>query len=470
MGMSQHAIKEIGILDEDTFEKGYGEENDWCQRAIEAGYKNVYVENLFVHHNHGGSFPSETKKRLIEENGARLIKKHPNYSGDVARFARKDPNKNLREFVKFEIMFHYQASFILAFDHNLGGGASDYLKQKMQEQLLNKKIFGIVRNNMSDNTCSLEINYGDYQSKIRFQTRKELMHLLKERTYEQIWINELATYSEVEKWIQDIENLRETNAGKLRLLIHDYFMICPSLNLMNAEGRYCRLPKDDAVCNNCLKDNGFSYCEECKSLEQWRKSWGSLLEKCDEVIAFSRDSIRILGEIYPQVDSVQLIPHVVEPLKKIKKNHKTTSTYNIGVLGAISEQKGLKVIQSMLERIEERHLDMRIVIIGESSEKIDSPVFSITGRYKREDIPELTIKNDIDIFLIPSVWPETFSYTTSEIMSMGMPIAVFDLGAPAERVKDYAKGLILRDMETDVDELVDSLYQFAKEQAENIDS
>lgn len=470
MGMNQNAIKEIGILDEETFEKGYGEENDWCQRAIEAGYKNVYVENLFVHHNHGGSFPSETKKRLIEENGAKLLKKHPNYSGDVARFARKDPNKDLREFVKFEIMFRYQAPFVLAFDHNLGGGASDYLKQKMQEQISNEKIFGIVRNNMLDNTCSLEINYGNYQSKMRFQTRKELVNLLKQRNYEQVWINELATYHEVEKWIEDIEKLRETNADSLRLLIHDYFMVCPSLNLMNADGKYCRLPKDNEMCDECLKSNDFSYNSECKSLKQWRELWGGLIEKCDEVIAFSQDSVRILKEIYPQVDSVSLIPHVVEPLEKVRRKHKATPTYNIGVLGAISEQKGLKVIRSLLERIEERHMDMKIVIIGESSEKIDSPAFSITGRYKREEIPELTIKNDIDVFMIPSVWPETFSYTTSEIMSMGMPIAVFDLGAPAERVKDYPKGMILHDVEMDRDELIDSLYEFARQQAEDIDS
>lgn len=470
MGMNQNAIKEVGIFDEDTFEKGYGEENDWCQRAIDAGYRNVYVENLFVHHNHGGSFPSETKKRLMEENEAKLLKKHPNYSGDVARFVRKDPNKNLREFVKFEIMFQYQMPFVLAFDHNLGGGASNYLNQKMKEQLLDGKIFGIVRNNMLDNTYSLEINYGNYQSKMRFQTRKELICLLKQRNYEQIWINELVTYYEVEKWIEDIKTLRETNADSLRLLTHDYFMICPSLNLLNADGKYCRLPKDEAVCDDCLKNNNFSCYSEYKSLKQWRELWGRLIEKCDEVIAFSKDSIRILKEAYPQLDSIQLIPHVVEPLEKVKKNRKITRTYNIGVLGAISELKGLKVILSMLDRIESRHLDMKIIIIGESSEKIDSPAFSITGRYKREDIPELTIKNDVDVFLIPSVCPETFSYTTSEIMSMGMPIAVFDLGAPAERVKDYSKGMILPDAGMDTDELIDSLYEFARQQAENIDS
>ena len=45
------------------------------------------------------------------------------------------------------------------------------------------------------------------------------------------------------------------------------------------------------------------------------------------------------------------------------------------------------------------------------------------------------MEEDIDLFFIPSIWPETFSYTTSEIMSMHMPVAVFPIGAPVERVK-----------------------------------
>ena len=48
-----------------------------------------------------------------------------------------------------------------------------------------------------------------------------------------------------------------------------------------------------------------------------------------------------------------------------------------------------------------------------------------------------------DIVFIPSIWPETFSYTTSEAISMGMPIACFDMGAPAQRVGDYEHGLVL---------------------------
>lgn len=38
----------IGGFDQDAFPKGYGEENDWCQRAYAAGFRSVLAPNLFV--------------------------------------------------------------------------------------------------------------------------------------------------------------------------------------------------------------------------------------------------------------------------------------------------------------------------------------------------------------------------------------------------------------------------------------
>lgn len=462
MGMSQRVVREIGILDEETFEKGYGEENDWCQRAINAGYKNVYVENLFVHHNHGGSFPSETKQRLLRENAQKLAKKHPNYNDDVAKFLRMDPNADIREYIKFELMYRCDKSCILAFDHDLGGGASVYLKQKMSAELSEGKMFVIVRYNLNANQYFVSVYCGEYEAKIMLPTRKDVVQMLEARKYEQIWINELATYVELEEWFEDLRKLREERAQSMRLLLHDYFMICPSLNLMSPEGKYCRIPQDTLQCEACLQKNDYTYYEPCKSVETWRNAWKALMKQCDEIIAFSKDTIRIMKEVYPEVEDIQLIPHVVEPIGKIEREKKTTATVNVGVLGAISEQKGLHVIKKMLRYIEEQNINMKIVIIGECSEEIESSAFCITGKYERKDIPELTLQYDIDAFLIPSIWPETFSYTTSEIMSMDMPIAVFNLGAPVERVQEYSKGLILGDPDMDVAELVQTLYKFAQ--------
>lgn len=66
-----------------------------------------------------------------------------------------------------------------------------------------------------------------------------------------------------------------------------------------------------------------------------------------------------------------------------------------------------------------------------------------TGPYERNDLPGIIEKYKIDLIFAPSICPETFSYTVHEVIMMGMPIAVFNLGAQGEAVRDYPKGILL---------------------------
>lgn len=67
MFIKRSVLNEIGILDEENFNKGYGEENDFCCRAIEHGYINVLCDDTFIYHKGSMSFKEQTKK-YIEEN------------------------------------------------------------------------------------------------------------------------------------------------------------------------------------------------------------------------------------------------------------------------------------------------------------------------------------------------------------------------------------------------------------------
>lgn len=104
MAMNKSALKEVGNFDETTFLKGYGEENDWCFRAIKKGYINVGITNLFVFHEHGVSFGEKLNKereKLRKDNYKKLIKKHPAYEKALQRFLVCDPLKEFRkQFVK----------------------------------------------------------------------------------------------------------------------------------------------------------------------------------------------------------------------------------------------------------------------------------------------------------------------------------------------------------------------------------
>ena len=60
---------------------------------------------------------------------------------------------------------------------------------------------------------------------------------------------------------------------------------------------------------------------------------------------------------------------------------------------------------------------------------------------------DLVEENEINMILIPSIWPETFSYVCHEVMALELPVACFDVGAQAEVVDKYRKGRILKSKE-----------------------
>ena len=109
----------------------------------------------------------------------------------------------------------------------------------------------------------------------------------------------------------------------------------------------------------------------------------------------------------------------------------------------------------MLSIIEEEQRNIQIIIIGEIATSVNSKHLTVTGKYTHDRLQHIILQNNIDIFLTPAIWPETFSYTSEEIMQMNLPLAVFNIGAPAERAINYDKALIISkiDARTALDEI-----------------
>jgi GT2 family glycosyltransferase len=90
MAVSLRAIRQIGLFDEVTFGLGYGEENDFCQRAERVGLRNVLCDDAYVVHHGGASFGPRGLKP-DEKSMQRLLAKHPDYLGKVTQFIKTDP-------------------------------------------------------------------------------------------------------------------------------------------------------------------------------------------------------------------------------------------------------------------------------------------------------------------------------------------------------------------------------------------
>jgi GT2 family glycosyltransferase len=90
MAISLRAIERIGLFDELVFGRGYGEENDFCQRAEHAGFRNVLCDDAYVVH-HGGASFGPLGLQADAQSMQRLLAKHPGYQQTVTDFIQNDP-------------------------------------------------------------------------------------------------------------------------------------------------------------------------------------------------------------------------------------------------------------------------------------------------------------------------------------------------------------------------------------------
>ena len=68
-------VEMIGLLDEENFPRGYGEENDFCFRAADAGFDLGVLTNTYVYHAKSKSYRHDERARLMSNGAKALIRK-----------------------------------------------------------------------------------------------------------------------------------------------------------------------------------------------------------------------------------------------------------------------------------------------------------------------------------------------------------------------------------------------------------
>jgi glycosyltransferase involved in cell wall biosynthesis len=74
--IKRSVMSSIGLLDEDAFPAGYGEENDYCLRAAKAGFALAIADHGYVYHAKSKSYSHDRRIELSRVGGKALEKKH----------------------------------------------------------------------------------------------------------------------------------------------------------------------------------------------------------------------------------------------------------------------------------------------------------------------------------------------------------------------------------------------------------
>ena len=130
MYVKREVIEKIGNFDAETFERGYGEENDFCNRAALAGYHHVMCDDTYIYHSGTKSFVSKEKQKYIQAHDDILRKRYPEQMRANDVHVRDNPNhiigENIDLFFKISngkknILYVVHSDFRKDSENHLGG-------------------------------------------------------------------------------------------------------------------------------------------------------------------------------------------------------------------------------------------------------------------------------------------------------------------------------------------------------------
>jgi GT2 family glycosyltransferase/glycosyltransferase involved in cell wall biosynthesis len=473
MFIRRELIREIGVFDP-IFGKGYGEENDFSMRARKAGYRNVLCDDTFIVHLGSRSFGSH-RQSMVEQNLVKVLAKHPDYMEIVRDFIERDPIAPIRGMGRSQValLANQGKPGVLHVIHPRGGGTEKYVQELMSASHDDYRHYLLRilhdRWQLVDANGAAPVNYECLRQGDGSKGD---------------WLRSLCSWLHIE--LTHVHSLVGSGDDLLRILeetsipycysVHDMYLACPTVYLIDSGGEYCNATTDNSVCRQCLsKIEGL----EDTDIAQWRVRYRAFLDKASKIFAPSKWARDTLAKYYPGIN-VTIAPPWPEPVCNEPARGgpdgfdlPSDECRHVAVLGAIGPEKGARHLDALVAGIRERRLPLRIVVVGytdrdhrcQSSDK----VLTVHGPYRRPEIEALFDYYRIALVVFPTIWPETFSYTLSEGWLAGRPALVPPTGALQERVLATGAGWIM-DGWPKTDSILDQVMQLtAPENGEELE-
>jgi len=445
--MRRTAINAIGALDDAAFLVGYGEENDFCMRALNAGLKNLIVGDVFVFHTGSVSFSS-----IKEENFARgqynLGLKHANYDLLVRSHVNADPERFMRRNLDAARLVAEFAGAVIVVTHKWSGGIETYLSYyrsklaKAGKKCIFFRVHDLHHVTIEDpaskalflpNLVGLDLRtQWGFVTDLISRLSPSLIHVNSFAGLNWLWHR---------RFVEHFTGL-ET---ELAFIGHDYSPISHHYQLLRPDNIFDGIPDLNKlqVWENMTDWTGSA--DVCSPQER-AAVYESFFKGNVKVEVPSNAARQIYERFYPNID-IEVVPHE-DHLPDVAHSRRSNDGERllVAIVGAIGPHKGSDVLASLARDARARGLPIDYYLIGYSNDDtaLENCGVRVSGRYDTEiEALEALDKIKPDLFFIPSIWPETFCYTLSMAFKKRIPPVVFDIGAQSERVSELAWGAVL---------------------------
>ncbi|HQT46006.1 MAG TPA: glycosyltransferase [Acidocella sp.] len=440
MLIKAEVLRRVGPLDE-AFGRGYGEENDFCARAAALGYRNVAAAGVFVEHRESMSFAHE-KASLLAQNLPRLNRLYPEYTPLIMAFEHEDGLRRARwglDRVRMVRATHAGQRFVLVIRNALEGGtarAIEDIERTIGHGGATAMSLSCTENGLIELACEAPLIRASFAD----GELDELFALLDAAAPGHVMVHQLLGYKpgfirRLGPWAAERHSV---------FFAHDFYSFCPRVTMIDAVGRFCDVAEAD-TCARCIALEGAHAASRMVALTpaEHRECFAAFFGHLRHVVAPSTNAAGYLRRAFTGMD-IEVVPHPEQP-GSLPATPRSGDDNEIVLLGAIGPHKGSRQLLDLARLARLTHPRLRFRVIGYTD--IDKPLtatgnVTITGKFAAEELPKRLQEARGRLALFLPNWPETYSYTLSEVVRFGFIPVVPDIGAMADRVRMAGYGVI----------------------------
>ncbi len=448
-------LDEIGSFDEQTFGAGYGEENDFCMRALKAGWRNVVSERSFVYHKRSASF-GQAKDLLIKQNRNKQDQLHPEYTNMIRQVFTSTEFANVAKRIQNGLNDKVKPLPRILFVLHDGGGGTPKTNRDLMAALdgfecylllSDKTNLKLYRYCGSDELEAMEAFKLGRPWTIREYHREDYFSvyskILCDYAIEIVHIRHLLAHS------FDLVELAETVGIPIVLSFHDFYLACPTIQMIDSNREYCRgeCRPQRAQCtySKSWLNNAMEPLSQWNA--EWRKTTSKAIKKCTSLVTTSNSAKSTIMSCLPITRDMpfSVIPHGRDFPINGYGSLRTVPVVGQPVRILIPGQLGLSKGVDFIKRIHALDNERKIIefhFLGRGSENLSAYGIS-HGEYHRDEFYGWVKRIRPSFGGILSIWPETYCHTLTECWSVGLPVIATDIGVLRERINKTQGGWLI---------------------------
>ena len=486
MYIKRDVLEKVGLLDE-VFERGYGEESDFCRRCIDDGYTHILVDDAFVYHKGHvsmlltGDIDENDHGPRISMHEKILRDRYHNYEQDITDFIQSNVMERVTDNVVQNITTRIAKDrkkilYIIheAIDGQTIGGTEFHVRDLTRGLDYTYAIYVAHIRNGRHIVIEEYVNglKSSYLFDIPFVLKKFTLinsHLFKVyREILQTFEIDIVHIQHLINQTLDVIYATKSLGVPVIMTVHDYYLISPDYTLLYR-----------------LTANGYSsnrlptkkYFEQQFGLINFdNKQWQQLIAKYLTAIGLfifpSEVAKDELLKTYSIIEGKwKIIGHGIKPYipKTFSNVYKPASKNRFSVLflGSVHDtNKGEHYIDGVINKLLRNNIEVHL--LGSEphywEKYANNNHFFCHGNYIREDIVAILKSISPNLVVLASPWPETFSYTYSEALQAQIPVLAFDIGAFTERAKQHGATILVKDVTATA--LVNRILKLSKKDRE----